>query len=34
VLARAFGKVDVNAADARELEAVLEIPTELANAII
>ena len=33
-LARAFGKVDVNAADARELEAVLEIPTELANAII
>jgi hypothetical protein len=33
-LVRAFGKVDVNAADARELEAVLEIPTELANAII
>lgn len=33
-LARAFGKVDVNAADAKELEVVLEISTDVANAII
>lgn len=33
-LARAFGKVDVNAADARDIEVVLEVSSDVARAVI